>query len=286
MSTPRETASQPEEQQPAEQRPAADGRWRVRIIEVGVLPGSALAAYVLGALDDILFDLPCYAYLLDDGTTRVIVDSGPDAAASAELYEVRGDGRAAILAALAAAGLEPESVDVLVHTHLHQDHVQNDALFPRAQVVVQGRELDEAVACEVRCLALSGRARARLAAGSYRRSQAAGLWYVGVSDWLAGVGDRLRRVDGRVDLLPGLTLVPSAGHTGGHQSVLVQTGDGPVCIAGDVVPLGINREVVGPMTPDEEPARAFLRMARDAGWEILPSHDPALRDHRWYRAPR
>ena len=83
MSTPRETASQPEEQQPAEQRPAADGRWRVRIIEVGVLPGSALAAYVLGALDDIFFDLPCYAYLLDDGTTRVIVDSGPDAAASA-----------------------------------------------------------------------------------------------------------------------------------------------------------------------------------------------------------
>ena len=62
--------------------------------------------------------------------------------------------------------------------------------------------------------------------------------------------------------------------------------DGAVCIAGDVVPLGINREVVGPMTPDEEPARAFLRLARDAGWEILPPHDPALRDHRWYRPPR
>jgi N-acyl homoserine lactone hydrolase len=272
--------------QPVVRRADGGGRWRVRIIEVGVLPGSALAAYVPGALDDILFDLPCYAYLLDDGTTRVIVDSGPDAVASADLYEVRGEGSAAILGALTAAGLEPASIDVLVHTHLHQDHVQNDALFPRAEVVVQGRELDEALAGEARCGALSDTERAGLAAGSYASSQAAGLWYVGASDWLSSVGSRLRRVDGRVELLPGLTLIPSAGHTGGHQSVLVETADGLVCIAGDVVPLQVNREVVGPMTPDEEPARAFLRMARDEAWEIIPSHDPALRGHRWYLPPR
>jgi hypothetical protein len=40
------------------------------------------------------------------------------------------------------------------------------------------------------------------------------------------------------------------------------------------------------MTPDEEATRAFLRTVRASPWEVLPSHDPALRDHRWYVSAR
>ena len=54
----------------------------------------------------------------------------------------------------------------------------------------------------------------------------------------------------------------------------------------DVISLAINREVVGPMTPDEDAARAFLRMVRGSAWEVLPSHEPALRGHCWYGAAR
>jgi N-acyl homoserine lactone hydrolase len=40
-------------------------------------------------------------------------------------------------------------------------------------------------------------------------------------------------VDGELELLPGLRLVPAPGHTGGSQVVVVETGDRPVVIAGD-----------------------------------------------------
>ncbi len=263
--------------------PEHAGPWQIRIVEVCSLPGTPLSAYVAEAPDDVRLDLPCFAWLLTGGTACVLVDTGPDADASGDLgYDVEGDGRAALLHALGVAGLRPADVDIIVHTHLHQDHFQNDLLFPRAQVVVQRRELEAALAGDAACGRLAARTRARLAAGPYRESQDAGLWYAGAADLAAALGQRLRPAEGRFDLLPGLTLMPSGGHTVGHQSVLVTTADGLVCIAGDVIPLDANREVVGPMTPDEEAARAFLRTVRASQWEVLPSHEPALRGHRWF----
>jgi glyoxylase-like metal-dependent hydrolase (beta-lactamase superfamily II) len=91
-------------------------------------------------------------------------------------------------------------------------------------------------------------------------------------------------VDGEVEILPGITLTPSGGHTSGHQSVLVATEEGTACITGDVVSLAVNADVVGPMTPDAVATRAFLARFRASAWELIPSHEPALRQHRWYIA--
>ena len=41
-------------------------------------------------------------------------------------------------------------------------------------------------------------------------------------------------VDGELELLPGVRLVPAPGHTAGTQVVVVETGEHPVVIAGDV----------------------------------------------------
>jgi hypothetical protein len=68
--------------------------------------------------------------------------------------------------------------------------------------------------------------------------------------------------------------------------VLVEAADGCVCIAGDVVSLAANAEAIGPMTPDAAAAGAFLERARAAGWEVIPSHEPAMRDHRWHASGR
>jgi glyoxylase-like metal-dependent hydrolase (beta-lactamase superfamily II) len=74
----------------------------------------------------------------------------------------------------------------------------------------------------------------------------------------------------------------SGAHTRGHQSVLVQSAVGEVCIAGDVVSLAANAVRPGPMTPAIQEAEAFLSRVRVAGWELIASHEPAMRQHRWF----
>jgi len=257
--------------------------WTVGVIEVGVLPGCRLSSYVTGAPDDVLLDLPCYCWLLRDACATVLVDSGPDAQASKDVgYEVSGDTRASLLRGLRAQGVAPADVTMVVHTHLHQDHVQNDALFVNAEVVVQRRELEAAQEAEAAARLLSASERATLAAGPYVGSQEAGIWYIGTAALVRQAAERLRVVDGDLEILPGISLRPSGGHTSGHQSVLVATDEGAACIAGDIVSLAINADVIGPMTPDAAATRAFLARLRAAAWELIPAHEPALREHRWY----
>jgi glyoxylase-like metal-dependent hydrolase (beta-lactamase superfamily II) len=256
--------------------------WTIAMIEVGSLPGTALGAYVYGALDEALLDVPCFCWLLRDDRHVVLVDTGPDLAQSVGVgYEVGGEPRADLLAALRVCGVAPADVGLIVHTHLHQDHVQNDELFPAATVLVQRRELEAALAGDAACARLSDAERGALAAGLYADSQAAGVWYRGIGALTGALGRRLQTVVGEREVLPGIVAVPNGGHTPGHQSVVVTTADGAVCLCGDIVSLSINRDVVGPMTPDEEATRAFLRRLRTERWEVVPAHEPGLRAHPW-----
>jgi N-acyl homoserine lactone hydrolase len=257
--------------------------WTVDIIEAGTLPHCSLGAYVYGALDEAQLDLPCYCWLLRDGHHAVLVDTGPDAELSVDVgYEVGGNPRASLLAALRSAGSAPADIDMIIHTHLHQDHIQNDVLFANSHVLVQRLELESALGAEACCALLSAEDRETIAAGPYAESQAAGVWYRGIARFKDTLGARLRVVEGEQEILPGLAVLPNGGHTSGHQCVLVATAEGDVCLCGDTVSLAINRDVVGPMTPDEEATRAFLRRLRAEPWEAIPSHEPAMRTHRWF----
>lgn len=234
--------------------------WRISIVEVGVMPGLPRSLYVPGADPGDLLDVPCFAYVLDDGAHVVVVDSGPEAAAAAAHgFRIEGDTTAALARGLAQHGVAPSDVELVVHTHLHYDHCQNDPLFARAAVVVQSKELTQ-----------------------LRRSL---RFYEGVAAMCESMGPRLVAVDGATDLLPGLRTLASGGHTPGHQSVLAETDDGTACLCGDIVSLEANLRAVGEICPDPEATRAFLRRAARGGWEMIPSHEPALRTHRWFAAP-
>jgi glyoxylase-like metal-dependent hydrolase (beta-lactamase superfamily II) len=257
--------------------------WDVRIIEVGALPDTSLGAYVVGAMDDIVLDLPCFCWLLLNGKTSVLIDTGPDTHLSGDVgYEVKGDPRGSLLSALKASGVEPAGLDMIIHTHLHHDHIQNNSLFANAEVVVQRSELEGAREAEAKCAPLTPAVRRLIATAPWARSQEAGIWYIGIKDFEKEAGERLRVVDGEAEVLPGVSLLPNGGHTPGHQSVLVSTSEGPACISGDIIPLAINRDVVGPATPRKQEARAFLQRVHNSAWEIIPSHDKAMRSHRWY----
>jgi glyoxylase-like metal-dependent hydrolase (beta-lactamase superfamily II) len=235
--------------------------WSVAVVEVGQIPQLPLSLYLPDAPRDARIDIPCFAYVLRDEDGRVaVVDTGFDPArAVAAGRMVTGDPAAALHAALAAVGTSARQVELVVQTHLHYDHAQNDALFPAAEVVVARRELDHAL------------------------SKDADPFYDGVEELVARAGDRLRLLEGEEEVVSGIRAVPNGGHTPGHQSLVVETADGPVCVCGDIISLRGNLTGdVGPICTDTAAVRAFAERVRSEGWEPLPGHEPDLRAHPLY----
>lgn len=95
----------------------------------------------------------------------------------------------------------PEDVDLVVNCHLHFDHIGGNPLFPETPVLVQRKEL----------------ATAR--AGGYTLDRL-----------LDGV--RYQEIDGEYEIAPGITVVPTPGHTEGHQSLVVDQGEHVTVLAG------------------------------------------------------
>ena len=111
--------------------------------------------------------------------------------------------------ALAALGTSLEAVDLVINCHLHIDHAGgNHRLPPTTPILVQSVEHADALA-ETDPM---------------------------VRDALALEALSYRPIDGEHEPLPGLRIVPSPGHTRGHQSLLVDTEEARVLLAGQSMP--------------------------------------------------
>ncbi len=204
-------------------------------------------------------DIPCFVYVLRCGEMTVLADSGPDPAqARVGGFEVIGAPHTTLERALASVGRRCADVSLIIHSHLHYDHIQNDGLFPNARVAVQAREV------------------------AWAQTERADRFCVGISAFLAHLGHRLTLLDGDVELAPGLCAIVTGGHTPGHQAVLVEHETGTVCLCGDVMPLAEGRSAVPVDAADPTAVPAFFRRAHEAAWQLVPSHDPGLRDHPWF----
>src|SRR5437899_4508207 len=97
-------------------------------------------------------------------------------------------------------------VDVVVNTHLHVDHCGGNHLFAGRPIYVQRQELEDARTED-----------------DYT-----------IREWVEAPGVRYEPVDGELELLPGLRLVPAPGHTRGLQVVVVEAAGRAVVVGGDV----------------------------------------------------
>ena len=150
--------------------------------------------------------LPIWSFLLQGQGKTVLVDTGLDDFVTPEAF-VAETGLTPLYMdqALARAGVAPEDVDILLHTHLHDDHCGNNPLFPRAEVIAQRREL-------------------KFMADPHpldHRYEPAFL-----------EDQEIRAVDGDAEILPGLSVLLTPGHSPGGQTVLVDTDKGRVVIPG------------------------------------------------------
>jgi len=112
-----------------------------------------------------------------------------------------------VAGALAEHGVTPADIGWVVNSHFHFDHCGQNAVFPHVPFYVQRREYE--------ALAQGGSS-----AYPYR-------------DWFDFAGARFELLDGDAEIVPGVRLLTTPGHTRGHQSVLVDTPSGAAAIVGD-----------------------------------------------------
>ncbi len=198
---------------------------------------------------------------------RVLIETGNGDKFPAKLKDLYGiDHDRSIAVALRDIGVDPESIDVVVMTHLHFDHAGGctrrtasgvEPVFPRAEHVVQRAELFAAQHPHERN-------RASYLPENFEPLLSAGL---------------LRTVDGAAEIAPGITVVPTPGHTPGHQSVVIDGGDGKACLLGDVVPTSVHVRVPYVMAYDLDveatlrSKKALYERAFAESWLLLFGHD-------------
>lgn len=144
--------------------------------------------------------MPVYVHVIDHPDARVLVDTG-----MTELHPMAAD-LSPCLHPLNKQNFDLASIDIVVNTHLHADHCGGNHLFAGKPIYVQRRELDNA-----------------RSADDYT-----------IREWVDAPGVSYMPVDGELELLAGLRLVPAPGHTTGMQVVVIETGGRPVVVGGDV----------------------------------------------------
>src|SRR5690606_1791603 len=94
--------------------------------------------------------------------------------------------------------------------------------------------------------------------------------------------DRMQLVDGDVDIVPGISVFRTPGHTPHHQSVLIRSNGQTACFLADVMPTSAHLPLPWIMGYDVEPLvtleskRALLARARAEDWLLIFEHDPVV----------
>jgi len=203
-----------------------------------------------------------YLWLIRSREESILVDTGfsPEAAERRDL-----DNYTHPLERLAQLRVNPISIQTIIISHLHWDHFATPEFFPQATFYLQERE-------------------AQFFAGSFARYRAFNEFIdpESVSKMISlNYQGRFRFLDGAQEIVPGLRLHLTGGHTPGHQIVEVNTAKGKAILGIDACHLYRNLEEMVPggvivdlreMILGLEKVKALASVPEFA----FPGHDPLL----------
>ena len=180
-------------------------------------------------LNRIPFHLRCL--LIDTKKQRILVDTGyGDKLSAKEREQLNVTGERRLLSSLAAFGLTPGDVDVVINTHLHGDHCGGNTryddsgqavpTFPRATYCVQRLELADA---------------------SFPNERTQGTYHAVNWEPIQRAG-QLRILSGDTRLADEVSVVVTPGHTRAHQCVLVESAGEKAMFMGDLASWPIHME--------------------------------------------
>lgn len=209
--------------------------------------------------------IPAPAWYIEGAGKKILVDTGTGKADEViQVQSLYGNPLATvtepehdIVHQLGRLGVAPEDIDIVIHTHLHFDHVGSDEAFPNATFLIHASELPWAL-CPPPY-------------GVY--------YYKEFSHHVRKVLDQVQIVHGEQQVAPGIRMVHTGGHSPGHSVVFVETDAGSAVIAGDAVYNYRNLEYEWPQGPVFD-VGATVRSIQTlkAADVILVNHDPLFVD--------
>lgn len=225
---------------------ATDGVNRLPVTDAFVLNAKkeeVNAALAEAFLEPGVFVGPYNPIVINTGAKLAVVDTGTGEAA----YKSSKGQSGQFLANLAAAGIDPKAVDVVIISHYHGDHINgllradNSLAFPNAEILVPASEhqywMDDGE---------MSRAATQRIADNFKN----------VRRVISGeVLKRLRTYEAGKEVMPGVTAVSTPGHTPGHTSHIVSSGAATVYVQADVT-------------------HAPFLFARHPGWHAFYDHEP------------
>lgn len=209
--------------------------------------------------------------LVKSGGKNILVDTGIGNKSTDkfnDLYDVR---RSPIEQELSRLNLSPESIDIVINTHLHFDHAGGNTrkrsdgslepAFPRAKFHVQRKEWAAA-------FHLNERTRASYLAENYALLEKTG---------------QLNFLEGDQEVMKGIRVIETPGHTEHHQSVVIGNGKEKACFLGDLIPTTAHLSPPWIMGYDLFPLvtlqtkKQILQQAFEEKWLLIFQHDPLVR---------
>ncbi|MHB1863697.1 MAG: MBL fold metallo-hydrolase [Gemmatimonadaceae bacterium] len=259
------------------------GKWKVHAIQAGGqrLDGGAMFGVVpkplwerrIPADERNRIQLGMRCLLVEHERGLVLIDNGLGNKESAKFHEIYGvenagaGGRTWLDDALAKLRVAPSDITMMIDSHLHFDHAGGNTYvdaegqvrlsFPRARYVVQRAEYQWATHTNERT------------AASYFAHNFAPVMEAG----------RLELVQGEVEIIPGVHLMPTPGHTPGHQAVRLASGGETAIFLSDLVPTAAHLPLPWIMGYDVEPLvtletkRRLLKTAAEQRWLLVFVHD-------------
>jgi glyoxylase-like metal-dependent hydrolase (beta-lactamase superfamily II) len=235
--------------------------WQVKAMRMGSITLDRSAMTHFKGKGEII-EVPIWACAATNGEVNIVIDTGLHDLESARKAEPgchQKPDEQVVNAIKNAMGWSPADINYVINTHLHYDHCGGNAFFPQSKFIVQRTEWETA-------------AKPIASEAAFYIDEFYGKKAVKYFQW--------DFADEEKDILPGLKVIPTPGHTRGHQSVLLNIGKGVLCVSGDICNVADN--VNGNLEPNivvntQQVYESFALLRRCADF-ILPGHEPSIKN--------
>ncbi len=207
--------------------------------------------------------IPIYCWYLEGGEQKILVDTGEMSPICSKDRETKIGGKIYTFEeGLGRWGLAPDDIDIVIHTHLHNDHCENDYKCMNATFYIHEKELESI-------------------------HDPHPLDYRYLEDYIEDIEEKgqIKTVTKDMDVLPGIRLTHTPAHTEGGLTVSVDTSNGKAVITGFCVIMdnfhppkeirAMEMEVIPPGTHvNVYEAYDLMVKVKDMADILLPLHEP------------